>query len=194
MTDCALTKLPLPAPLENAGFHLYMLEHPQPEKQSHAALLTALFLSTGRRYAPDDVIRRPNEKPYLRDGSLHFSVTHSGGVWMVCTAPVPVGLDLQIHKERYSPGVAKRYFHPDELALLDSARVSGEDLPLFFALWCARESYAKFTGDGVTGMDKAYSTLASPVPLYNLPFRDGYSLTLCTAGRTIEMTQEDKLC
>ena len=56
-----------------------------------------------------------------------------------------------------------------------------EDLPLFFAIWCARESYAKFTGDGVSGMDKTYTTTASPVPLYVLPFRAGYSLTLCTA-------------
>ena len=68
----------------------------------------------------------------------------------------------------------------DELALLEKAKAEGEDLPLFFTIWCARESYAKYTGDGVAGMDKNYSTTDSPVPLYTLPFRAGYSLTLCT--------------
>ena len=178
MTD--LQKLPLPPVLTQAGYVLFMTEGAQPEKWSHAALLDALHLYTGRNYAPEDIVRVPNAKPFLQDGSAAFSVTHSGEIWMVCIAPFPVGLDLQIHKNKYAPGVAKRYFHPSELDLLTDARQTGEDLALFFQIWCARESYAKFTGDGVAGMDKDYSTLHSPVPLYVLPFRDGYSLTLCT--------------
>ena len=175
-----LQTLSLPEELSSLGFLLYMSEGKRPETWSHEALLTALRQYTGRTYAPEDIVRCPNEKPYLKDGSLQFSVTHSGEIWMACLAPVAVGLDLQMHKEKYSPGVAKRYFHPTELALLENAKAEGKDLPLFFAIWCARESYAKFTGDGVAGMDKSYSTTASPVPLVALPFRDGYSLTLCT--------------
>ena len=175
-----LQKLPLPDTLTAAGYTLYLAEGDKPERWSPEALTAVLTQHTGRVYAAEDVVRCPNQKPYLRDGSVQFSVTHSGSLWMVCLAPVPVGLDLQIHKDRYSSGVAKRYFHPEELALLEAAKSSGEDLPLFFAIWCARESYAKFTGDGVSGMDKTYTTTASPVPLYVLPFRAGYSLTLCT--------------
>lgn len=175
-----LQKLSLPDTLTEAGYVLYLAEGEKPEHWSHEALTAALTLHTGKTYTPEDVVRCPNEKPYLRDGSVQFSVTHSGELWMVCLAPVPVGLDLQIHKEKYSPSVARRYFHPEELALLEVAKENGTDLPLFFAIWCARESYAKFTGDGVSGMDKAYTTTASPVPLYVLPFRAGYSLTLCT--------------
>ena len=175
-----LREFPLPEPLAEAGLRLYIREGESPEKYSHEALLDALQMYTGRRYTEADVIRRPNEKPYLADGSVQFSVTHSGSVWMACLSPVPVGLDLQIHKPKYSPGVAKRYFHPTELALLESVKANGSDTALFFDLWCARESYAKYTGDGVAAMDKGYSTLASPVPLYKLTFRQGYSLTLCT--------------
>lgn len=175
-----LRQFPLPALLTDAGLRLYLLEGDAPEKVSHNALLDALYLYTGRRYTAGDIIRRPNEKPYLTDGSVQFSVTHSGGFWMVCMSPVPVGLDLQIHKHKYSPGVAGRYFHPTELALLDAAKNDGTDTSLFFDLWCARESYAKYTGDGVAAMDKSYSTTASPVPLHKLTFRQGYSLYLCT--------------
>ena len=175
-----LQTLPLPEELASRGLALYMAEGARPETWSHDALPAALALYTGRTFTVDDVVRVPNRKPRLRDGSVHFSVTHSGSLWMVCLSPVPVGLDLQIHKTKYSPGVAKRYFHPDELAMLEAAKSTGTDLPLFFRLWCARESYAKYTGDGVAAMDKAYSTLVSPIPLYELDFRAGYSLFLCT--------------
>jgi len=175
-----LQEFPLPDPLTDAGVRLYVREGDNPEAVSHDALLDALELYTGRRYAAGDIIRRPNEKPYLTDGSVQFSVTHSGGIWMVCLSPFPVGLDLQVHKTKYSPSVAKRYFHPTELALLESAKADGSDTALFFDLWCARESYAKYTGDGVAALDKNYSTRTSPVPLYPLTFRQGYSLYLCT--------------
>jgi len=175
-----LQEFPLPDLLTEAGLRLYIREEEAPEKYSHGALLDALFLYTGRKYSAEDIIRLPNEKPYLPDGSVQFSVTHSGGIWMACLSPFPVGLDLQIHKPKYSIGVAKRYFHPTELVLLESAKADGSDTALFFDLWCARESYAKYTGDGVAALDKNYSTRTSPVPLYPLTFRQGYSLYLCT--------------
>lgn len=176
-----LQEFPLPDPLTDAGVRLYVRERDNPEAVSHDALLDALELYTGRRYAAGDIIRLPHAKPYLSDGSVQFSVTHSGGIWMACLSPVPVGLDLQIHKNRYSPGVARRYFHSTELVLLEQAGTDGSDTALFFDLWCARESYAKYTGDGVAAMDKSYSTTASPIPLYKLHFRQGYSLYLCTS-------------
>ncbi len=175
-----LTLYPLPAALTDGGCRLYLWEGEKPEKRSHGLLLEALQMHTGRTYTEEDILRMPNEKPTLRDGSAAFSVTHSGNMWLVCVSPHPVGLDLQVHKDRYSPAVARRYFHPDEAALLEKAREGGGDLPLFFRLWCARESYAKFTGTGIAAMDKGWSSLASPVPITEIPFRTGWSLCLCT--------------
>ncbi len=176
---------PLPSPLSDLGYRLYLWEGDKPEKYSHELLLSALTLYTGRRYAETDILRFPNQKPLLRDGSIHFSVTHSGNLWLVCVAPEPVGLDVQMHKDKYSPAVAKRYFHPDETQLLETAKKAGADIPLFFRLWSARESYAKYTGDGIAAMDKGWSSQCSPVPLYEIPFRPGVSLYLCT-GRPAE--------
>ncbi len=175
-----LTPQPLPDFLRLHGYRLYLWEGEKPERSSHALLLDALQLYTGRAYWENDIQRSPGAKPYLADGSAEFSVTHSGDLWLACVSPHPVGLDLQVHKGKYSPAVAKRYFHPDEVALLENAREAGEDLALFFRLWCARESYAKFTGDGIAAMDKGWSSLSSPVPIYELPFRHGWSLCLCT--------------
>lgn len=188
--NLSLSPLPLPTHLADHGLRLYYAHGDRPERWSHEALLTALTLYTGHSYKEADICREPGKKPQLSaglsaglsDGIVQFSVTHSGPWWMVCLSPaaVPVGLDLQMHKATYSPAVAKRYFHPDEVALLATAKAEHTDLALFFDLWCARESYAKYTGDGVVGIPKDYSTTCSPVPLYKLNFQTGYSLFLCT--------------
>lgn len=177
-----LTILPLPKVLADHGLTLYYTQGEKPERWSHNALLDALQLYTGRVYRENDILRKPGNKPVLLDKTVQFSVTHSGDYWMVCLAPahVTVGLDLQVHKAKYSPAVAKRYFHPEELALLAQAKETHTDTAPFFDLWCARESYAKYTGDGVVGIPKDYSTTCSPIPLYKLNFQTGYSLFLCT--------------
>lgn len=177
-----LTLLPLPEKLADHGLKLYYTQGDKPERWSHDALLNALRLYTGRVYQENDILREPGKKPVLLDDSVQFSVTHSGDYWMVCLAPahMPVGLDLQVHKEKYSPAVAKRYFHPEELALLEQAKETHTDTALFFDLWCARESYAKYTGAGITGLDKNFSTTRPPVTLYPLKLQTGYSLFLCT--------------
>ncbi len=181
MCDPLYQPKPYPLPLFLDGYYaLYLWEGTHPEKLSHRLLLSALEQYTGRTYVEEDIVRKPNEKPYLRDHSVFFSVTHSGDIWLVCISAVPVGLDVQQHKDRYSPGVAGRYFHPDEVSLLEKAKEMGNDIPLFFRLWSARESYAKYTGAGIAGMEKDWSVLRSPVPIWEIPFRDGVSLYLCS--------------
>ena len=182
-----VSTFPLPDRFTSHGLRLYYAKGERPEHWSHAALLTALEAYTGRTYTEADILRESGKKPQLRDGTVQFSVTHSGPYWMVCLSPatIPVGLDLQQHKAKYTPGVAKRYFHPAELALLQKAQAERTDTvqtdtALFFDLWCGRESYAKYTGDGITGLDKGYSTTASPIPLTKIDFLPGYSLFLCT--------------
>lgn len=182
-----VSSLPLPDRFTAHGLRLYYAQGERPEHWSHAALLTALEAYTGRTYTEANILRESGKKPQLRDGTVQFSVTHSGPYWMVCLSPatIPVGLDLQQHKAKYTARVAKRYFHPVELTLLQKAQAERTDTvqtdtALFFDLWCGRESYAKYTGDGITGLDKGYSTTASPIPLTKIDFLPGYSLFLCT--------------
>jgi len=176
-----MTELQIPYHLQDAGLRIYFTEDPQPEKHSSEYLLTALFLYSGHLFTEQDILREPGKKPQLRRENLHFSVTHSGGIWMVCVAPLCVGLDLQVHKDKYTPGVVQRYFHSTEAEHIRKATDCGKDLKLFFDIWSARESYAKYTGAGVFALDKQFSSLHPPVPLYPIFFRPGYSLTVCTA-------------
>jgi 4'-phosphopantetheinyl transferase len=56
----------------------------------------------------------------------------------------PVGLDLQQHQNCARERIAKRFFHPAENAFLQS---SGYDA--FFDVWAAKESFLKYTGEGM---------------------------------------------
>lgn len=99
--------------------------------------------------------RTARGKPFFIDRpDLHFSVSHSGD-WFVCAiSDEPVGVDLQEPSFRVGDTeeqtasrfmrIAKRFFHPAEVKFI-------QDNPLqrFLILWTARESYVKFTGQGI---------------------------------------------
>lgn len=88
-------------------------------------------------------------KPYFPSEPLiHCSITHSGGVWLCALSSSPVGVDLQEKRALPSPKIAQRFFNPLETEFL-AARPE-----MFFDVWCAKESYVKYTGEGmVCGLD-----------------------------------------
>lgn len=80
---------------------------------------------------------------------LHFSISHSDQLWACALADCEVGLDLQKDRERDCEKVARRFFHPDEIEWLN---LHGFDQ--FCRIWTFKESYVKYTGDGLTrGLD-----------------------------------------
>lgn len=147
-------------------------------------------------YAPGadcrEIARTPAGKPWFpRAPWLHCSVTHSGGWWLAAFARRPIGLDLQIHRPCDARRLARRFFHPREAEWLEE---EGRTLEDFFAVWTAKESYAKLTGRGIADGFAAFSVLppdpapssvpgASPDPapaaaFHYLPFQSGYTLCL----------------
>jgi 4'-phosphopantetheinyl transferase len=87
-------------------------------------------------------------KPEFRNpADLHFNVSHSGR-WIVCAfSPSAVGVDIEEVKE----------VDPDAfpLALCSTEKEALSRLPLrerrnrFYTLWTIKESYSKFTGQGI---------------------------------------------
>lgn len=127
-------------------------------------------------------------KPFfLHAPDLHFSISHSGGIWVCAFSAAPVGLDLQQIKSIRADGIARRFFHPDEIAYLDAHP------DVFFALWAAKESYVKLTGQGVAAGFSRVSVISGgkffpPPParaMVQIPFDEGYVLCLC--GDTAEI-------
>ena len=124
-------------------------------------------------------------KPYfLHAPQLHFNLSHSGRHWLCAFSGAPVGLDVQQHRACQKQALARRFFSPAEQAFLE--RTSHAP---FFDLWCAKESYLKFTGEGLSGLE-AVCTVSPEggfpsvpgVNLQLLPLFAGYSACLCTAS------------
>ena len=101
------------------------------------------------------VEKTPLGKPYFpKAKELHFSISHSGDYWVCAFAPQEVGVDIQEHtlnrnETRQEATVrfakmARRFFHPVEAKYVET-----ESFYRFFGVWSARESYVKYTGQGI---------------------------------------------
>lgn len=90
-------------------------------------------------------------KPMLpKRYGLFFNLSHSGDYAVCAVADCEIGVDIQKHKE-YKENLAKRFFHPEELAFLSTA---ADQKRCFYDLWSMKESCVKYTGRGLsTGMD-----------------------------------------
>ena len=96
---------------------------------------------------PGAMLRDTRGKPYFPDvAALSFSLSHSGACGACAFAGKPLGLDIQMHGARNREGIARRFFHPEEYAYLKK-----EAFRDFFQVWAAKESYVKYTGDGLQG-------------------------------------------
>jgi len=104
--------------------------------------------------APDEIrlLNGPNGKPHLAPGTgLEFNHSGTGGVALLAVSRVAVGLDIERADRAVDElPIARRYFHPDEAALLGG--LAGADLRArFLAYWCAKEAVLKWTGEGLSG-------------------------------------------
>lgn len=122
-------------------------------------------------------------KPYFPDCPwLHFSISHSGEYWACAMAPTEVGLDLQFHTKGRKERISARFFHPQENEYLRRSGYRG-----FFDIWAAKESYVKYTGQGIDENFASFTAAAETAPateingaqLKSIPFRPDYSLYLC---------------
>lgn len=90
-------------------------------------------------------------KPHFSDaGGLSFSLSHSGSHVMAVFSGDGIGFDI----ERTGSGgdfkaVARRFFRPEEAALIESAGSGGRDV--FLRIWTAKEAVLKLSGSGISG-------------------------------------------
>lgn len=149
---------------------------------SHHLLRQAAARYTGRNAEDWPLAFGEKGKPYFpTEPQVQFSITHSGEYWMCAFSQREVGLDLQVHQLCQKEKLSRRFFHPTEDAFL--RRKNYED---FFDLWSAKESYLKFTGQGITDELESFSVVAGErfpsvedAWLHLLPWKDGYSMCLC---------------
>jgi 4'-phosphopantetheinyl transferase len=115
----------------------------------YAAALSRAVLGQMLGIQPSDVpiSRHAQGKPYLAEGELDFSVAHSGS-WVACAvARHPVGVDLECGRE-FELGRISWQLAASE-ARAAAAMGKAERDRYLLALWAAKESYIKYTGEGL---------------------------------------------
>lgn len=94
-----------------------------------------------------EIARQARGKPYFPGReTLHFNLSHSGGMALCALDGAPVGVDIQIVKE-WRPGLPRRVCSPEELAWLEG---QASLWPAFTLLWALKESRVKEGGQGMT--------------------------------------------
>lgn len=147
--------------IKNAVKIYVLLQDPRPTDEK-VALLAERYCG-----APGDyTVSRTNEgKPYFANvKDVFFSVSHSGEYFACALGSFEIGLDVQMQTIKKHESIeaaaehykrlAKRFFHPDEVKYVENGNVNS-----FFDVWCAKESYSKYTGQGIDRYFGKYSVI-----------------------------------
>jgi len=139
--------------------------------------------------ADEHTVRLPGGKPVLRDfPQVHFSLSHSGK-WAMCgISSTNIGCDVE-KVQPYNEKLALKVCSDSELSRI-SQLSDEEKAGEFIRMWTLKESYMKFTGEGLLAGAKSIDfDFCGDVPtLHAFPqlhfFRfnvdSGYSFSCCT--------------
>lgn len=124
--------------------------------------------------------KNEHDKPYLKDLSCHFNISHSGNFVVCAISENEIGIDI----EKIRPidlKIAKKICTETELKYLFNGTPNENDfnpatedvvLSRFFKLWTAKEAYGKCKGIGVDFID----TLT--LDCFSIELSPGYILTI----------------
>ncbi len=95
---------------------------------------------------------KPQISSSLNQDHLQFNVSHSQDLALYgFNSQRIIGVDLEYIKDNINyKQLAKRFFNPQELQLINSYPANKQKT-IFFQLWTAKEAYLKATGDGLAG-------------------------------------------
>jgi 4'-phosphopantetheinyl transferase len=91
-------------------------------------------------------------KPRLAgDGQVHFNLSHcEERAVLAISDTAEVGSDLECERPIEHVDLAKRYFHPNEVAAITASRDEAEQHRAFFLVWTLKEAVVKALGTGLS--------------------------------------------
>lgn len=96
------------------------------------------------------IVKGEHGKPYVEGGkgAAFFNLSHSGDYIVCAVSTCEVGVDIE-QMGRMRMEVARRFFHPGEVAILEKLS-DQKGREMFFGYWSAKESFLKYTGSGLS--------------------------------------------
>lgn len=97
------------------------------------------------------ICRHPKGKPYSPDSRFFFNWAHSGAWVLAGVGPSAIGVDVEsARREKSWHAVAERFFREEEKKKIAAASKEARG-DLFLRYWTMKESYLKYTGEGLAG-------------------------------------------
>ena len=114
-----------------------------------------------------EIVRKEGEKPRFDTEEAYFNLSHSGGVMMLGISHSPIGVDI----EKIRDIDYKKFDFID-----------ADDIEDFFEKWTERESYLKFTGEGLSAFRRE---IPSEAHFEHFPVWDEYYACVCADEQNI---------
>lgn len=114
-----------------------------------------------------EIIRKNNSKPCFDTEKVYFNLSHSNGVMMLGISHAQIGVDI----EKIRPIDYKKFTF-----------IEADDEQMFFEKWTERESYLKFTGQGLSNLkcDIPFDAHFEHFPVY-----DDFHACVCAEEQSI---------
>ncbi len=94
------------------------------------------------------ILRTEKGKPYLSDSTLHISISHSGDFVAAAVDVAPIGIDIEVIKDR-DLKICRRLCSESDMKLMEG---SASPIITFYKIWTAKEAYFKKIGSGITAL------------------------------------------
>lgn len=141
---------------------------------------------------PAKVVRDERGKPHLDPSFLSVSVTHSGGKLAVAYDKGNFGIDMEREGRPVAnyKKIAAKYFSLAEREYMSS----GNGALRFLEIWVKKEAYLKYTGEGMSALSRADTTLAEGYfTRFGIPGFIAYSYSDADVGDVIINEKETLL-
>ena len=118
-------------------------------------------------------------KPYFDCNSVYISISHSHERCIVAISDREIGVDIEFRCSDSEKLIrlSKRYFTKNE-----AEYVKAQPCERFYEIWCAKESYIKYTGEGFSRTLTSFCVLESDLHFsyFNI---DGYTVCVCSKSK-----------
>lgn len=115
---------------------------------SHLLLIDVLENTYFQEIDKIEYIYNESGKPYIKDSSLYFSLSHSNGIIALTVSKEEIGLDIELIKD-VKDTLSRRIMNDLEYNTYQSLNKESKKI-YFFEVWTSKEAYIKKLGTSIT--------------------------------------------
>lgn len=144
-------------------------------KTAYSLLSDLLFKDFGIQNPT--ILKTDKGKPYLKDQSVYFNISHTDGAIAIAFSDNEVGIDIE-QKREADVKIARRFFTQNEAEYVEN---SADKTAEFLKLWTKKEAYIKMLGEGISlglnTFDVISDDLSKKIKTFEI---EGFYVSVCS--------------